>query len=89
MGQSSCTSAPPSPQPRSSHQAVMYQGHMYVFGGEFTSPNQEKFKTYRYDTLLLSCSHSCSHSCSQSCSQSCSHSCSQSCIPSCGTHYTQ
>eukprot|EP00668_Euglena_longa_P016434 GGOE01020691.1.p1 GENE.GGOE01020691.1~~GGOE01020691.1.p1 ORF type:complete len:685 (-),score=234.22 GGOE01020691.1:332-2386(-) len=28
------------PAPRSSHQALNYKTHMYIFGGEFTSPSQ-------------------------------------------------
>jgi hypothetical protein len=34
------------PQPRSGHTAQYMQGYVYVFGGEFTSPNQERFKHY-------------------------------------------
>lgn len=36
-----------SPAPRSAHQAVIHKGSMYVFGGEFTSPNQERFHHYK------------------------------------------
>ena len=39
--------SPNSPPPRSAHQAVAHGGYLYVFGGEFTSPNQEKFHHYR------------------------------------------
>jgi len=35
-----------SPPPRSGHCACYVKGYVYVFGGEFTSPNQEKFKHY-------------------------------------------
>ena len=35
-----------SPPPRSGHCAYYMKGYVYVFGGEFTSPNQEKFKHY-------------------------------------------
>jgi len=38
---------PLSPPPRSAHQSVIYKGAMYVFGGEFTSPNQERFLHYK------------------------------------------
>ncbi|RMZ55199.1 hypothetical protein APUTEX25_005477, partial [Auxenochlorella protothecoides] len=38
--------SPKGPLPRSSHQSVMTKYHMYVFGGEFTSLNQEKFRHY-------------------------------------------
>lgn len=37
---------PGGPLPRSSHQAVATKHYLYVFGGEFTSLNQEKFKHY-------------------------------------------
>ena len=39
--------APNAPPPRSAHQAVAHGGYVYVHGGEFTSPNQEKFYHYR------------------------------------------
>ncbi|KAG2483359.1 hypothetical protein HYH03_017759 [Edaphochlamys debaryana] len=39
--------SPHAPPPRSAHQAVAAKGSMLVFGGEFTSPNQEKFHHYR------------------------------------------
>ena len=39
--------APTTPPPRSAHQAVAHGGYVYVFGGEFTSPNQERFHHYR------------------------------------------
>ncbi|KAI8464529.1 MAG: hypothetical protein J3K34DRAFT_474238 [Monoraphidium minutum] len=35
------------PSPRCAHQAVVYKGCMYVFGGEFSSPNQERFMHFR------------------------------------------
>jgi len=38
--------SPGGPLPRTSHQAVVTRAYMYVFGGEFTSLNQEKFKHY-------------------------------------------
>lgn len=31
---------PSGPAPRSAHQGAVYKGCLYVFGGEFTSPNQ-------------------------------------------------
>nr|CAD1837069.1 unnamed protein product [Ananas comosus var. bracteatus] len=40
-------SSPNSPPPRSAHQAVAWKNHVYIFGGEFTSPNQERFHHYR------------------------------------------
>ena len=39
--------SPHGPPPRSAHQAVAHGGYLYVFGGEFTSPNQERFHHYR------------------------------------------
>jgi len=45
---------PGGPQARSAHQAVLYKGFMYVFGGEFTSPNQTKFHHFR-DLWKLDC----------------------------------
>ncbi|GBG00053.1 hypothetical protein Rsub_12797 [Raphidocelis subcapitata] len=39
--------APSSPSPRCAHQAVVYKGCMYIFGGEFSSPNQERFMHFR------------------------------------------
>jgi hypothetical protein len=36
-------SSPNTPKPRSSHQAVATRSHMYVIGGEFTSPSQMQF----------------------------------------------
>ncbi|GLC36147.1 hypothetical protein PLESTB_001375400 [Pleodorina starrii] len=39
--------APNGPPPRSAHQAVIVKNTMFVFGGEFTSPNQEKFHHYK------------------------------------------
>jgi N-acetylneuraminic acid mutarotase len=38
--------SPGGPLPRTSHQAVVTRSHMYIFGGEFTSLNQTKFKHY-------------------------------------------
>mmetsp|Transcript_4365 Transcript_4365/g.11848 ORF Transcript_4365/g.11848 Transcript_4365/m.11848 type:complete len:564 (-) Transcript_4365:268-1959(-) len=38
---------PSSPAPRSAHQAIIHKGFMYVFGGEFTSPNQERFHHFK------------------------------------------
>ena len=35
------------PQPRSACAGAVHKGGLYVFGGEFTSPNQEKFKHFR------------------------------------------
>lgn len=43
----SSISSPNSPPPRSAHQAVLCKEHLYVFGGEFTSPNQEKFHHFK------------------------------------------
>ncbi|KAI3981768.1 hypothetical protein MKX01_027753 [Papaver californicum] len=40
-------SSPNSPPPRSAHQAVAWKNHIYIFGGEFTSPNQERFHHYK------------------------------------------
>jgi len=39
--------APNAPPPRSAHQAVAHGSYLYVFGGEFTSPSQERFHHYR------------------------------------------
>ena len=36
-----------SPEPRSSHQTVYYKKALYVFGGEFTSPKQDRFKHFK------------------------------------------
>jgi hypothetical protein len=48
--------APPrSPSPRCAHQAVVYKGCMYVFGGEFSSPNQERFMHFRWGRAARSC----------------------------------
>lgn len=38
--------SPGGPLPRTAHQAVVTRAYMYVFGGEFTSLNQEKFRHY-------------------------------------------
>ncbi|XP_042501204.1 kelch domain-containing protein 4-like isoform X1 [Macadamia integrifolia] len=40
-------SSPNSPPPRSAHQAVAWKNYIYTFGGEFTSPNQERFHHYK------------------------------------------
>jgi len=40
-------SSPNTPKPRSSHQAVASRSHMYVIGGEFTSPSQMQFYHHR------------------------------------------
>ncbi|KAF5476620.1 hypothetical protein F2P56_003352 [Juglans regia] len=40
-------SSPNSPPPRSAHQAVAWKNYLYLFGGEFTSPNQERFHHYK------------------------------------------
>ncbi|WCJ36206.1 Kelch domain-containing protein 4 [Euphorbia peplus] len=40
-------SSPNSPPPRSAHQAVVWKNYLYIFGGEFTSPNQERFHHYK------------------------------------------
>ncbi|CAH9118258.1 unnamed protein product [Cuscuta europaea] len=40
-------SSPDSPPPRSAHQAVAWKNNLYIFGGEFTSPNQERFHHYK------------------------------------------
>lgn len=40
-------STPNSPPPRSAHQAVAWKNNIYIFGGEFTSPNQERFHHYK------------------------------------------
>ncbi|GAX74960.1 hypothetical protein CEUSTIGMA_g2406.t1 [Chlamydomonas eustigma] len=39
--------APNCPTPRCAHQAVVHKSVMYLFGGEFTSPNQERFHHYK------------------------------------------
>ncbi|KAG2454221.1 hypothetical protein HYH02_001255 [Chlamydomonas schloesseri] len=39
--------SPNGPPPRSAHQAVIVKNTMLVFGGEFTSPNQERFHHYK------------------------------------------
>ena len=43
----SLVKSPNAPPPRSAHQAVAHGGYVYVFGGEFTSPSQERFHHYR------------------------------------------
>lgn len=40
-------SSPNSPPPRSAHQSVAWKNFLYIFGGEFTSPNQERFHHYK------------------------------------------
>ncbi|GMH07996.1 hypothetical protein Nepgr_009836 [Nepenthes gracilis] len=40
-------SSPNSPPPRSAHQSVAWKNFIYIFGGEFTSPNQERFHHYK------------------------------------------
>ncbi|KAL9434059.1 hypothetical protein AB3S75_028819 [Citrus x aurantiifolia] len=40
-------SSPNSPPPRSAHQAVSWKNYLYIFGGEFTSLNQERFHHYK------------------------------------------
>ncbi|XP_031480330.1 uncharacterized protein LOC116250664 [Nymphaea colorata] len=40
-------SSPNSPPPRSAHQAIAWKDHLYILGGEFTSPNQERFHHYK------------------------------------------
>jgi len=40
-------SSPNTPPPRSAHQMVAFRGDVFLFGGEFTSPNQERFHHYR------------------------------------------
>ncbi|EPS63666.1 hypothetical protein M569_11109, partial [Genlisea aurea] len=40
-------SSPNSPPPRSAHQAVAWKSYLYIYGGEFTSPNQERFHHYK------------------------------------------
>uniref|UniRef100_A0A7N2LEZ8 Uncharacterized protein n=1 Tax=Quercus lobata TaxID=97700 RepID=A0A7N2LEZ8_QUELO len=39
--------SPNSPPPCSAHQAVAWKNNLYIFGGEFTSPNQEWFHHYK------------------------------------------
>ncbi|PRP84219.1 putative kelch repeat protein [Planoprotostelium fungivorum] len=39
--------SPNTPPPRCSHQAITYKNHMYIFGGEFTSPSQNQFYHYK------------------------------------------
>eukprot|EP00667_Euglena_gracilis_P003790 EG_transcript_3801 len=45
---------PAAPPPRCSHQAVAYGQWLYLYGGEYTSPNQQKFHHYG-DTWRLDC----------------------------------
>jgi len=37
-----CVRSPGAPPPRSAHQSVAYKHFLFVFGGEFTSPNQAR-----------------------------------------------
>ncbi|KAG5537106.1 hypothetical protein RHGRI_024521 [Rhododendron griersonianum] len=46
-------SSPNSPPPRSAHQAVAWKNYLYIFGGEFTSPNQERFHHYKASPFFL------------------------------------
>lgn len=46
-GEWKLVSSPNSPPPRSAHQAVGWKNSIFVFGGEFTSPNQERFHHYK------------------------------------------
>ncbi|KAK9845440.1 hypothetical protein WJX81_006475 [Elliptochloris bilobata] len=39
--------SPGGPAPRSSHQAAVHRGFLYMFGGELMSPNQQSFKHYQ------------------------------------------
>ncbi|KAJ1479955.1 hypothetical protein T484DRAFT_1901936 [Baffinella frigidus] len=39
--------SPNTPRPRSSHQAVAHKHHLYITGGEFTSPSQMQFYHHR------------------------------------------
>jgi hypothetical protein len=39
--------SPNTPKPRSSHQAVASRTHLYITGGEFTSPSQMQFYHHR------------------------------------------
>lgn len=41
------------PHPRSACCGAVHKGHLYIFGGEFTSPNQEKFKHFRCGLQLF------------------------------------
>lgn len=38
------------PHPRSASCGAVHKDQLYIFGGEFTSPNQEKFKHFRHAT---------------------------------------
>lgn len=42
-----------SPAPRSAHQAAIVKSSMYVFGGEFTSPNQERFHHFKVRVTVM------------------------------------
>jgi hypothetical protein len=39
------------PSPRCAHQAFIHKGSMYIWGGEFSSPNQERFMHFRWGTV--------------------------------------
>jgi hypothetical protein len=41
-----------SPTPRCAHQAFIHKSFMFVWGGEFSSPNQEKFMHFRSAGVL-------------------------------------
>ena len=41
--------SPGAPPPRSAHQAAAYKHYLFVFGGEFTSPNQARPRSRRPD----------------------------------------
>jgi N-acetylneuraminic acid mutarotase len=43
----------PGPQARSACAGAVYRNCLYIFGGEFTSPNQEKFRHFRCGTAVL------------------------------------
>ena len=47
-----CVRSPGAPPPRSAHQAVAYKHYLFVFGGEFTSPNQARPKATRKAAAL-------------------------------------
>lgn len=48
-------SSPNTPKPRSSHQAVASRSHVYISGGEFTSPSQMQFYHHRVRGLIAPC----------------------------------
>ncbi|XVF11612.1 hypothetical protein REPUB_Repub08aG0042200 [Reevesia pubescens] len=45
-------SSPNSLPPSSAHQAVAWKNYLYIFGGEFTSPNQKRFHYYKEFWML-------------------------------------